>query len=736
MKSGGRAAACGKELARLLFNPASIALVGASDAPDKTTGRPLRFLRAAGSKARIYPVNPHRTEVQGERAWPSLSELPEVPESVFILSGTDSVQAVAVEAGRLGVPLLVVLASGYSEAGAEGVQREQALAEVCHAAGMRLLGPNSLGLVQPANGLFLTANAAFSEPGLPQGNIFVASQSGSLLGALVSRGKARGIGFAGLISVGSESDLSVGEICEAMLGAPDVEVFVLFLENLRHAGALQSFARAAAARGKPVLVYKLGRSQVAAEMAVSHTGALSGEDAVAAAFFRSLGMGRLQVMESMLEAPALARSRALFRCTTTGDEVTQGKVPRVGVVTTTGGGSAMVVDQLGLRGIDVSRPTEQTLARLREAGVIAAGGRVLDLTLAGTRYETMKAALDILASAPEFDLVLAVIGSSARLHPELAVKPAVDVWSKGSSLAVMIVPEAPEALAVLTQAGIPNFRTPESCADSIAAVLGRRHPMAAAYPQLASSERITISEHQAYQLLARVGLPHAPCVSMEMDDPIGPMPFPGPYVVKACSAELPHKTEAGGVVVGVKDAQQIKDAIKKIRANLAERAPAVAVEQVLVQQMVQEAVCEVLIGYRVDPVVGPLIMLAAGGIWAEVLEDKSLRMAPVDVPTAHEMIREVRLLRVLDGVRGKVAGDRKALAQALVSLSGLAVRPELGVIEAEINPVLVLAEGKGLQAVDALAVLGRDKTVQCPRHPDQATVESVNPRKQGPDGCH
>lgn len=702
-------AAQGEELRRLLFHPASIALVGASNDPGKTAGRPLRFLRAAGCQARIYPVNPRRYEVQGEKAWPSLSAMPEIPEHVFVMSATDSVQAIAQEAASLGVRQLTVLASGYSEAGEEGARREESLAAICRNAGMRLLGPNSLGLIRPSTGLYLTANAAFAEPGLLGGRVFVASQSGSLLGALASRGRSRGIGFAGLVSVGSESDLSVGEICGAMLDDPDIDVFLLFLENLRHAQALQHFARAAASRGRAVLAYKLGRSEAAAEMAASHTGALSGEDAVVDAFLRGLGVARLGVMESMLEAPALARSWAPLDHGAASNHKRQ--APRVGVVTTTGGGSAMVVDQLGLRGVDVCSPSPRTLARLRARGLIPGGGRVLDLTLAGVRYEVMKSALDILTSAPEYDLVLAVIGSSAQFQPDLAVKPALDVWSQGGRLAVMVVPEAPDALLALTRAGIPNFRTPESCADSIASVLGRQRPGSEVAVCAPTGKRKALNEYQAYQILEAVNVPHAPCVLAGLDGPAEAVPFAGPYVVKACSSRLLHKTEAGGVVVNVQSAASLKFAIEQIRRNLIERAPHVPLDQVLIQSMAGGAVCEVLLGYRVDPTAGPMAMVAAGGTWAEVLQDRSLRLAPVDLQTAHEMIQEVRMLRMLDGLRGGVAGDREALAQALADLSRLALRPDLGVIEAEVNPLLVLPQGKGVLAVDALVVLGQDEGI-------------------------
>lgn len=456
----------GAVLERALLNPSCVALVGVSDDASKTAGRPLKFLRAAGFKGTIYPINPNRATVQGEKAYADLASLPEVPEHVFVLTPTESVVGIVEESARLGVKVVTVLASGFSEEGPDGARREQALREIGRRTGIRVLGPSSLGVVNPGNGLMLTANAAFAEPDLHSGPVFVASHSGSMIGALVSRGKARGIGFAGLVSVGSESDLSIGEICAATLDDPAIEGYLLFLESLRHGDKLRAFAVEAAKRGKPIIAYKLGRSSAAAEMAATHTGALAGEDDIADAFLKDLGIARVGILDSLLESFPLAKRLQL---------TDRAHAPRrVGVVTTTGGGAAMVVDQLGIRDVVVEPPSPATMARLNEAGIAASPGRVLDLTLAGTKYEVMKKALDILLEAPEFDLVLAVVGSSARHQPQLAVRPIIDSAHRAKPLAAMLVPDAPQALAQLTEAGVPCFRSPEACADTIASVFARR----------------------------------------------------------------------------------------------------------------------------------------------------------------------------------------------------------------------------------------------------------------------
>jgi acyl-CoA synthetase (NDP forming) len=657
-----------------LLTPRSVALVGASDDATKTAARPLRFLRQSGFRGKIYPVNPRRSTVLGEKAWPSLASLPEIPEHAYVLAPTEAALDAVEECARLGVKVATILASGFAEAGEPGAARERRLRDIVGRSGIRIVGPGSLGVVNIRERLMLTANAAFAEPDLPAGNIFVASHSGTMIGALVSRGKARGIGFAALVSIGNEVDLGIGEICTATLDWPAIGGYLLFLETIRKSEELRAFALAAAQRGKPVIAYKLGRSAAAAELALSHTGALAGEDDVIDAFLKDCGIARVDTFEALLEGlPLLAR-------------VPPGnRKARVGVLTTTGGGAAMVVDQLGVRGVAIEGPSPGTLARLAHAGIEAAPGRIVDLTLAGTRYEIMKGALDVLLSAPEYDLVVAVVGSSARFDPHLAVRPIIDSKNAAKPLAAFLVPEAPEALAQLAQAGVPSFRTPEACADAIAAAFARRKPVA--FPKFktpANAQSRMLDELEAYGLLDRLGIPHAPASALELGKSLSHS-IPYPVVAKILSPAIAHKSKAGGVVIGLANAEALAKAAEKIRAAVP------GAQRILVQQQVEGA-GEALIGYRVDALVGPIVVLAAGGVLTEITRDRSIRLAPVDVEAAREMISEVKALRALHG---------EALANAIVAFSRLAtVAP--GVVEAEINPLIVRRAGEGVVAVDAL----------------------------------
>jgi acyl-CoA synthetase (NDP forming) len=535
-------------------------------------------------------------------------------------------------------------------------------------------------------GSFLTANAAFDERGLPAGRIFAASHSGGMIGTFLSRGNARGIHFAALVSVGNEVDLSLGEICQATLDDPGIDGYVLFLETTRKAQALRAFALEAAARGKPVLAYKLGRSAAARELSVSHTGALAGEDDIAGMFLAECGIARVDTLEGLIEGFPL-----LKRVPPRGS-----RKASVAVVTTTAGGATMVVDSLSVRGIVVEAPTPQTLARIKQTtGVDATPARIIDLTLAGAQYDVMKGALDVLTTAPEFDLVVVVVGSSARFYPDLAVKPIIDSAGAKIPIAAFLVPEAPDALARLAAAGVPSFHTPEACADAIAAVSKRRPPRRIDRIEQATGDGRILDELEAYALLSPLGVPHAPSIALDSGIQEAPaLPFPYPVAVKALSASLAHKSDVGGVVLNVGTPDGLLAAIKDIvRATKGHR--------VLVQPMTP-GLGEVLIGYRRDADVGPMVTLAAGGVLAEIHRDRSLRLAPIDITEANIMIAEVTSLTALAGYRGRPAGDLDALAKALMALSQLAVRQGPAVAEAEINPLMVRRKGEGVVAVDAL----------------------------------
>lgn len=685
---------------KALFSPSSIALIGASDDATKTSSRPLQYLRQAGYAGNVFPVNPRKTSVLGERCWSSLDDLPSVPEHAFILTQADDAIEAAAQCGRLGVRVATILATGFSEGGAAGEQRVAQLKSICESTGLRIVGPSSLGVINLHHRSLITANAAFAEAGLLAGNTFVASHSGSMLGGLLSRGKARGMRFAGLVSVGNELDLGLGEICSTTLHDPNIGGYLLFLEHLHNAEQIREFAAAAFAQGKPVVAYKLGRSREAAELALSHTGALAGEDDIADAFLKDCGITRVVNLDAFLDTLPLHRSVPA---------AVKKRVPKIGIVTTTGGGAAMVVDELAIKSVSVTKPSGSAYARLRECGVRAAEERIVDLTMAGTQYPVMRSAIDVLRSSGEFDLVLTVVGSSARFHPELAVKPIIDSFaeSDGAPVAAFIVPDAPAAQAMLTAVGVPNFATPESCAESIAATFSRRLPISRQVARLAKGDSYQLDEIESYGIFKSAGIAHAESAVLSIEEPeTFRLPFSYPVAVKALSKDLAHKTEVGGVRINISSESELRENISAMRKKLLAECPDVEIRNVLVQPMVS-GVGEFLLGYRIDPDAGPIVMLAAGGTFAEIYKDRSIRLAPVNIAAAQEMISEVRASTILEGFRKRTRGDIDALAAAIVSISELAMRDDQQVVDAEINPLIVRESGKGAVAVDAVVRLAR-----------------------------
>ena len=690
------------DLAQALFRPRAVALIGVSDDVAKTAGRPLRFLRKHAFPGHIVAVNPHRVTVQGEPSLRQLADAPIAIDHAYILVNTPGVEEAVRACAAAGVRVATILASGFAEAGPEGMARQERLVTLARRSGLRLIGPNSLGVVDTHTPMALTANAAFATDALLKGKLSVISQSGSQIGTFLSRGAARGVGFAKLISVGNEADLSVGEIGAALAEDPDTAAFLLFLETIRQPRHYAEFAARAWRAGKPIIVYKLGRSEVGRELAVSHTGAMIGSDAAAHAFLSHHGMVRVDHLESLFEiAPLLVGRQPIAPAS-----------KRVGVVTTTGGGAAMVADRLGMLGVDVAAPAPPTLARLRDAGVPAQPGRLLDLTLAGTRYEVMRAALDGLLAAPEFDLVLAVVGSSAQFNPELAVRPIIDCARHRKPIAVFLTPEAEASLHLLAANGIAAFRTPEACADAIAAYLHwRPQPETAATDAgaLKVARRFLdgisdpeLNEHASLLLFETLGIPATPRVVIPpAAAAIEPPPFAFPVAAKVLSADITHKSDVGGVVLGIASVERLKTVSRDLLAAISAAHPQARIDGVLVQPM-ETGVGELILGYRLDPQVGPVVMVGMGGTLAEIYQDRALRLAPISPSVAAEMLAEVKGIAALEGFRGRPAGDLEAAANALARLSFLAALPGPPILEAEINPLIVRAAGAGVVAVDGV----------------------------------
>jgi len=660
-------------LAQALFAPRAVALVGASGDAGKNSARPLRFLRKHGYAGRIVPVNAARAEVLGERAWPSLAEAPGEIDHAFIMTPGDSVERAIEECGSRGIPVATIFSDGFADSGAEGAARERRLVARARALGVRVLGPNSMGVVDVPGRLALTVNAVLEMDGPQSGTTSFVSQSGTMLGTVLSRGAARGLGFSKLVSVGNESDLGVAELVELLAADPATRVILLFLETVRDGAALARAARAAHAAGKPAAVYKLGRSRLGAALARSHTGALAGEDAALDAYFRDCGMVRVDQLETLIEIAPLLAGR-------TPPDLS--RPARVAVVTTTGGGAASVVDRLGVSGIETFAPDARS--------------PIVDLTMKATPAQYTKALDDLLAS-PGCDGVLAVVGSSAQFHPQLAVEPIVRAKRGAKPLAAFFTPHAEASLALLANSGVPAFRTPESCADALAAFFAWRAPRktaggSAEWPR-DLPKRGRLDEAQALRLFASLGVP---VVESEIArSPAYEHALAYPVAAKVLSPEIAHKTEAGAVRLDIPNRAAFDREVKVMLARHPGR-------DMLVQKM-ESGLAEAIVGYRDDPLVGPIVLVGAGGVLAEIYRDFALSVAPVSEEEAMAMIDKVKGFAVLRGYRNLPRGDLQALARAVAAVSRLALVAGRRVAEAEINPLMV--KGDGAVAVDAFVAL-------------------------------
>lgn len=636
-------------LAQALFAPRAVALVGASGDARKNTARPQRYLRKHGYRGRIFPINATRSEVLGERAYPRVVDAPGEIDHAFIM--VEDVEAALEDCGRKRVAVASIYSNGFADAGPEGLKRQNALARRAKDLGVRLLGPNSMGVVDLPGALALTVNAVLEMDAPPAGGTSLVSQSGTMLGTLLSRGAARGLGYAKMISIGNEADLGVGELVDLLADDPDTRVIALFLETVRDAERLARAARKAHDAGKPVVAYKLGRSALGEALARSHTGALAGTDRALDAFFRDCGVLRVDLLETLIEIPPLLAGRKPIRID---------HAPRVAVVTTTGGGAAAVVDRLGLHGIE--------LASMHDLTMTATAGSYADV-------------LERLLGSGDCDAVLAAVGSSAQFHPELAVEPILGAPRSQKPLAAFLTPHAERSLSLLAARGVPAFRTPEACADALAGYFAWRAPRA-----VAELSAIEVKTGDPFELLAALDIPVARHAVIEPPDFDHAIPYP----VALKRLDLEHKTDAGGVVLDVQSGMELRAHARRMDQS-----------RLLVQRM-ERGLAEAIVGYRDDPVVGPLVLVGAGGTLAEIYRDFALACAPVSEAEALAMIGRVKGLAPIRGYRNLPRGDLAALARAVHAFSRLALLHGRPIAEAEINPLIVKRDG--VVAVDARVV--------------------------------
>lgn len=687
-----------------LLQPASVAVIGASADPRKTAGRPVAYLRKHGYPGQILPVNPKVEQIDGLTCYPDIASLPCVPDVGIVLLGAERAHLAVRELAEMGCAAAIVLASGYTETGAEGERRQQQLLEA--AGKMRILGPNTIGLVNLTASIVLSPSGALEMDHFPKGAIGVVSQSGGILGALLSRAAARGIGLSALVSTSNEVDLELSDFIAHLADDPATQVIALYIETVRHPEKFRAACLKAAAAGKPVVAFKVGRSEAGARAAVSHTGAMAGSDRMYDALFEQTGVIRAQQFSDLLDIPAaLVTGRRL-------------RGQRVAILTSTGGAGTLVSDSLGLANFETPAPDAATAAALRalQTGDHAALDRnPIDVTLAGLQPELLRGAIQALLASPSYDALVVIAGSSSLAMPELmagAIQDCLPLSDK--PVLAFVSPHAPQVGAVLTQRGVPAYAAPESCT---AALQGLWHAAQWRAPQNAEGpgEPVllldlphgALNEAQAKQLFARFGVPctrervvgnaaEAEAAARELGERL---------VLKILSAEITHKSDVGGVAVNLAPTQ-VAQRMDTMAQDVAAKA-GVRPTQFLLQEMVSGGV-ELILGLRRDAL-GSAIMLGMGGVNAELFQDTCLRLLPeqggLSQDEALAMARSLKTWPLLNGYRGRPVADVEALAQTIVAFSRMAAQLGERLLEAEINPVFVLPQGQGVRAADGVVVL-------------------------------
>lgn len=687
-------------LADAVFRPRAIALLGATPDQKKNNSRAQRVLKKNGYQGRIIPINPGRTEIMGDTAYPDIRAAPGPIDHAFIMVPAAAVPDAIAGCVEKGVKVATIYSAGFAEIGPEGRAMQEAFTETARRGGLRLIGPNCLGLVNVTDGVPITNNAAVEAEDIKAGSIGVASQSGSMMGALLSRAMARGHRFSKLVSVGNECDVGVGEVAQLLVEDEATRCVLLFMETLRDAPKLAAAAARAHQLGKPIIAYKLGRSDLGRRIAVSHTGAMVGADELAATFFRENGILRVETLEALVEAPRLVLGR------------TPPRGRRVSIITGTGGGAAMIVDRLGLYGDELVGPTPAMQENLSAQGIHLSDSPLIDLPMGGGTGQYTAVLKEMVASDGN-DAVVAVLGSTARLRPTQVNENILDIYDGTKPIAVFCAPQADEALRICDEADVAGFRTPESCADALHAFLNWRAPvargvgapeaMAKASALLAAAPSPTLDEAEAGAVFQALGIEGPGARVVEKPEDV--RGIEGPVAVKILSPDILHKTDAGLVRLGVVSEGAIRDAVAELTARAKQHFPQARLRGALVAPM-HKGLAEVILGFRRDPEVGPIVMLGMGGVLAELRKSFTVRLAPVSVETAAGMIAELPELRMLTGFRNLPRGDVAALARAIHAISLLAATDGPTVQEAEINPLFIRHEGQGVVAVDGLISLG------------------------------
>lgn len=688
-----------------LWSPRGVALIGASPTPNSLGARLMHYLSEHGYGGAIHPVNPRYEEISGLKCWPDVSSIDGPVDLALVLVAAERVKDALKDCAAKGVPHAIVYASGFGETGEDGRGLEQGMVAFARANGMRIVGPNCIGMVSTAQKLVAGFSPLFSRLRFEPGGVALVTQSGALGYGIVSLAAERGVRFSRIVNTGNEADLTTADFLRDLIEDEATTTILVYSEGVRNPMDWRVLGVQAAARGKPVIVLKSGRSDAGGRAAASHTAALAGDDALWDAALRDLGLLRADDVDDLLDLVAMFEHRR------------KPAGPGVGVLTTSGGAGILAADGLSAAGLEIPALAGDTVRALQP--VFPAFGTIanpLDLTGAMlTDPALFRAALRAMAADPAMDALMVCFCVLQGAEVERAVDDLLAVMAETSKPIVVSRTGAeflaPGVAARLQQAGVPVFVTPARAARALRMLHGFSHPDRQPIPVLppagaapagwpASGQALT--ERETKRLLGVEGLPVTREVLATSADEAARIAedIGYPVVLKIDSPDIPHKTEAGGLRLNLRDAAAVRAAYDEIVGSVTTYKPGAQRNGCLVQEQITGAVAELLVGVTSSPL-GPMVTVGLGGIFVEVFGDVSRRLAPVNAAGARAMLQGLRGWRLLDGARGMPPADVEALADVIVRVSQLALSWP-GDWELDLNPVLALPVGQGCRIADAL----------------------------------
>jgi acyl-CoA synthetase (NDP forming) len=688
---------------QVALNPKSIAIVGASDPPHKVGGRPILFMKNYGYKGKVFPINPARAEVQGYKAYPDLASLPEVPDMAIVaLAGEATVQAVE-RCADMGVKVAVILASGYGETGAEGIKIQDAMLAKARSAGMRIVGPNSQGLANFGTGAIANFSTMFHDLPCIPGPAAIISQSGALSQLIYSLLHKRAIGIRHCHATGNEADITVAELAVEVAQDPDVKLLLLYLETVNDPDKLAEAAHLARGRDLPLLVLKSGRTQAGQRAASSHTGSMATEDRVVDAFLRHHGIWRASDPDDLVNAAELYLKG--WR--------PQGR--KLVAVSNSGATCVMAADMAEEVDLPLALLADGTRAQLNAIlPGFATTTNPIDITGALlTDSSLFGKILEIVGKDAGADLFFAGIPIAGTGYDVEAFARDADnfIATTGKPLALAVPQDA--VAAPFIRRGLPVFgsdRQALRALDQLAAhsaLMRRQRKAGTASPvriSLAAGGKPFLNEADSLALLAANGIPVAPqrlCRS-EAEAREALRALGGPVAVKACSAEVPHKSEFGLVALNLGNEDEVGAAFNAQWRKLADMN--VGRDGIIVAAMVKGQ-RELALGARVDARFGPVVMVGDGGKYVEALKDFALLIPPFDTEEVIEAFDRLHVAPVLHGVRGEPPLDLEAVAAIAVRLGEIMQAGQGRIASIDLNPVMVKAKGEGAVVADALVEL-------------------------------